>query len=88
MFRRHDALKQALIGAAVRSRPIGRRLLPSERRSSKITMKGEDGVLGACCANESTAPVPKGGGANGADGACRPRSKVWLPRHRWSCISG
>ncbi len=67
-FRRHDALKQALIGAQCAVARLADASCPPSGNPLQITIKGEDGVLGACCANETTAPVPKGNGTNGADG--------------------
>src|SRR5438094_7287837 len=67
-FRRHDALKKAMIGAQCAAVRLTDASCPPSGSPSVITIKGEDGVLGACCANASTAPVTKGSGINNANG--------------------
>ncbi|HEY3197367.1 MAG TPA: hypothetical protein VGJ57_05100 [Nitrospirales bacterium] len=67
-FRRHDALKQALIGSQCASARLADASCPPSGAPAGITIKGEDGGLGACCANEATMSVVKGVGANAANG--------------------
>jgi type IV pilus assembly protein PilY1 len=67
-FRRHDALKKALIGAQCVGTRLADSTCPPTGSPALLTIKGEDGVLGTCCANASTAPIPKGAGANNANG--------------------
>jgi type IV pilus assembly protein PilY1 len=67
-YRRHDALKKALIGGQCVAVRLTDASCPSSGSPSLITMKGEDGVLGTCCANASTAPITKGAGVNNANG--------------------
>src|SRR5438132_2869852 len=67
-YRRHDALKKALIGAQCVAVRLADASCPASDGPALITIKGEDGVLGSCCANASTAPITKGAGANNANG--------------------
>ncbi|PYX53076.1 MAG: hypothetical protein DMG73_21205, partial [Acidobacteria bacterium] len=57
-FRRQDALKKALIGGQCAVARAADGSCPASGSPAKITMKGTDGSLSACCDNESTNDTP------------------------------
>src|SRR5438876_3018482 len=67
-FRRQDALKKALIGGQCVVARAADGTCPASGSPAKITIKGADGALSFCCANEATAPIALGAGPNGANG--------------------
>ena len=59
-FRRHDALKKALIGAQCVAARAADASCPTSGSTAKITIKGEDGIFpSSCCDDDSSAPVTK-----------------------------
>ena len=67
-FRRQDALKKALIGGQCVVARAADGTCPASGSPAKITIKGADGALSFCCANEATAPIALGAGPNRANG--------------------
>src|SRR5438876_2211086 len=70
-FRRQDALKKALIGGQCVVSRAADGSCPASGSPAKITMKGADGALSICCANESTNDTPICLAACGANTAFR-----------------
>ena len=70
-FRRQDALKKALIGGQCVVSRAADGSCPASGSPAKITIKGADGALSICCANESTNDTPICLAACGANTAFR-----------------